>query len=85
MISLAAEYGLKLIYREDFHQVFESERREPSQRQLLTRMEVTDQTGNCLMSNDQWEAAGQFSFFLVCLAYRGIGLDKYCHSERSAG
>ncbi|EGG06629.1 uncharacterized protein MELLADRAFT_36007, partial [Melampsora larici-populina 98AG31] len=57
-VQLAAEYGLKLIYREEFHQIFEQERYEAHNRLLLNRMEVTNSAGQCSMSDDQWDAAG---------------------------
>ncbi|KAG0147205.1 hypothetical protein CROQUDRAFT_656311 [Cronartium quercuum f. sp. fusiforme G11] len=62
-VQLAAEYGLELVFKEGFHSIFEHERHTNHHRQLLTRMEVTDSGGQCLMSNDQWEAAGLYLAF----------------------
>lgn len=62
-VQLASEYGLKLVYKENFHEIFEQERHKPQNRQLLNRMEVTNSSGQCLMSEDQWDATGIYIAF----------------------
>ncbi|KAH9812217.1 mRNA capping enzyme-domain-containing protein [Melampsora americana] len=69
-VQLAAEHGLKLIYKEKFHEIFEQERHKPNNRQLLNRMDVINSAGQCLMSEDQWDATGQeFFFFSFLLSF----------------
>lgn len=59
---LAAEYGLELEYREDFHNVFLDEGRNAEFANLLTRMRVVDEKGDAEMSDSQWEAASPSYF-----------------------
>ena len=60
IISLAAEYGLALTYKEEFHQVFAENQDVPEFNQLLQRMKVVDVNGESSMDEDQWEAASEF-------------------------
>ncbi len=54
---LASEYGLRPIYREEFHSVFTQNQDHPQFKQLLVRMKVVDAQGVSAMDDAQWEAA----------------------------
>ncbi|EJD46044.1 guanine-N(7)-methyltransferase [Auricularia subglabra TFB-10046 SS5] len=56
-LALAAKHGLQLLYREEFHDVFEAERDDAEFGPLLQRMRVVDAEGESHMDEDQWEAA----------------------------
>lgn len=60
---MAADYGLHLVYKEEFHQVFEEHQDHPEFKPLLVRMKVVDNEGASAMDEDQWEAASE----LLCL------------------
>ncbi|KAF9437810.1 mRNA cap guanine-N7 methyltransferase [Entomortierella beljakovae] len=59
--SLAAEYGLELVYNKKFHQVYEEASQEHDFNQLLYRMNVISEDGN--LSADEWEAANIYLAF----------------------
>ncbi|KAF8298356.1 hypothetical protein DL93DRAFT_2161122 [Clavulina sp. PMI_390] len=69
-VSLAAEYGLELIYKEDFHTIYEREQEPAEFRQLLTSMKVVDGRGESALNQDQWDAASwekcKSSFKIFC-------------------
>lgn len=58
-VSLAADYGLYPIYKEEFHQIFAENGEVPEFSQLLQRMKVVDLNGESSMDEDQWEAASE--------------------------
>ncbi|KAF8298358.1 hypothetical protein DL93DRAFT_2189849 [Clavulina sp. PMI_390] len=58
--SLAAEYGLELIYKEDFHTIYEREQKPTEFRQLLTLMKVVDSRSERALDQDQWDAASMY-------------------------
>ncbi|KAA1064188.1 mRNA cap guanine-N7 methyltransferase [Puccinia graminis f. sp. tritici] len=62
-VRLAQEYGLKLVYKKGFHELFQIERANPSYKNLLYKMRVTNSEGNLVIPNDQWEATGIYSAF----------------------
>lgn len=62
-VDLAAEYGLALTYKEEFHQVFAENEEVPEFNQLLQRMKVVDVNGESSMDEDQWEAANIYVGF----------------------
>ncbi|KAF8298349.1 guanine-N(7)-methyltransferase, partial [Clavulina sp. PMI_390] len=62
-VSLAAEYGLELIYKEDFHTIYEREQEPTEFRQLLTSMKVVDSRGESALDQDQWDAANLYIGF----------------------
>jgi mRNA (guanine-N7-)-methyltransferase len=68
---MASEYGLDLLYKKEFHQVFEEHQDHPEFKPLLVRMKVVDEDGASAMDEDQWEAASQclFSSFLSHLRF----------------
>ena len=55
--SLAEEYGLYVIYKEEFHQVFSEHQNHPEFGPLMVHMKVVDANGESAMDEDQWEAA----------------------------
>lgn len=54
---LASEYGLEVVYKKDFHQIFEEHHEHAEFAPLLQRMHVVDANGESQMDEDQWEAA----------------------------
>lgn len=62
-VKLAAEYGLKLVYKEEFHQIFEEHHEHDEFGPLLQRMRVVDANGESHMDEDQWEAANIYVGF----------------------
>ncbi|KZT09419.1 uncharacterized protein LAESUDRAFT_722386 [Laetiporus sulphureus 93-53] len=62
-IKLAAEYGLRCVYKKEFHQVFEEHHTHPEFGPLLERMKVVDADGESQMDEDQWEAANIYVAF----------------------
>ncbi|CED84600.1 mrna (guanine-n7-)-methyltransferase [Phaffia rhodozyma] len=60
---LASEYGLRLIYKKEFYEVFDEERDVPEFTDLLGRMKVVDSNGESAMTEDQWEAANLYLAF----------------------
>ncbi|KAF9815455.1 hypothetical protein IEO21_04626 [Rhodonia placenta] len=59
-VKMAAEYGLKLVYKEEFHQIFEEHHEHDEFGPLLQRMRVVDANGESHMDEDQWEAASVY-------------------------
>jgi len=55
--SLAAEYGLRLLYKKEFHEIFAEEQDHKEYGPLLTRMKVRTPEGDSDLDEDQWEAA----------------------------
>lgn len=53
---MAAEYGLRLLYRREFHHVFEEFKDHPEFGPLMVKMKVVDGNGESSMDEDQWEA-----------------------------
>ncbi|KAF5331166.1 hypothetical protein D9619_005979 [Psilocybe cf. subviscida] len=62
-VQMAADYGLHLVYKEEFHQVFEEHQDHPEFKPLLVRMKVVDNEGASAMDEDQWEAANIYIAF----------------------
>jgi mRNA (guanine-N7-)-methyltransferase len=58
-VQLAEEYGLRLVYRKEFHQVFQEHENHPEFGPLMVRMNVVDSSGESQMDEDQWEAASE--------------------------
>lgn len=54
---LAGEHGLHLLYKEEFHHIFEAEREHRDFKPLLQRMKVVSASGESQMDEDQWDAA----------------------------
>lgn len=61
--ALAEEYGLKIIQRSEFHDIFALERRDPEYGPLLQTMKVVNSRGETEMSEDQWHAANIYIAF----------------------
>jgi len=59
--SLAAEYGLELIYRKTFNDVLQEEQSSRDFGPLLGKMGVINEHGESSMDSDQWEAASESS------------------------
>ncbi|KAJ3891371.1 mRNA capping enzyme-domain-containing protein [Lentinula edodes] len=62
-VSMAAEYDLQLLYKEEFHDVFSEHRDHPEFGPLMVRMRVMDVNGESSMDEDQWEAANIYIAF----------------------
>ncbi|THH19669.1 hypothetical protein EUX98_g8726 [Antrodiella citrinella] len=56
-LTTAAEYGLHVKYKKEFHQVFADNQEHADFGPLLQRMRVVDGNGESHMDEDQWEAA----------------------------
>lgn len=63
--SLAAEYSLYPIYKEEFHQIFADHSEQEEFKELMVRMKVVDANGESSMDEDQWEAASEPPYFCV--------------------
>ena len=68
---MASEYGLTLLYKEEFHQVFQEHQEHPEFKPLLVRMKVVDEDGGSAMDEDQWEAASMFVQLFPCAETKG--------------
>lgn len=62
-VQMAAEYKLHLLYRQEFHRVYEEYQSHPEFHQLMVRMKVVDSDGASAMDEDQWEAANIYIAF----------------------
>ena len=56
---MASEYKLKLLYREEFHDIYDEHHEHPEFGPLLQRMKVVDSQGESQMDVYQWEAASK--------------------------
>ncbi|KAI8854924.1 guanine-N(7)-methyltransferase domain-containing protein [Chytridium lagenaria] len=56
LVKMAKEYGLRLLFRKGFHEMFQDEVRDSKSRDLLYRMSVVDESGT--ISPQEWEALG---------------------------
>ena len=54
---LARDYGLHLLYKKEFHDIFDAEKDHKEYGPLLQRMKVVTADGESQMDEDQWEAA----------------------------
>ncbi|QRV86204.1 mRNA cap guanine-N7 methyltransferase [Ceratobasidium sp. AG-Ba] len=61
--ALALEYGLKAVYRSEFHDLFNDERRDSEFGPLLQKMKVVNSRGDSEMTEDQWHAANIYIAF----------------------
>ncbi|KAL1741882.1 mRNA capping enzyme-domain-containing protein [Schizophyllum fasciatum] len=55
-VELAAEYGLSLVYKDEFQGVFRDNHESKEFGQLLIRMKVVDENMESNMTEDQWDA-----------------------------
>jgi len=62
-VQLAEEYGLHVVYKREFHEVFEEHHEHAEFGPLLERMHVVDKNGESQMDEDQWEAANIYVAF----------------------
>jgi mRNA (guanine-N7-)-methyltransferase len=63
--QLAAEQGLHLVYRAEFHEVYQEHCDHREYGPLLVRMKVQNEQGESQMDEDQWEAASELFVFRV--------------------
>ncbi|KAG8731161.1 mRNA cap guanine-N7 methyltransferase [Ceratobasidium sp. 428] len=61
--TLALEYDLKAVYRSEFHDLFNDERRDSEFGPLLQKMKVVNARGDSEMTEDQWHAANIYIAF----------------------
>lgn len=59
---MASEYQLRVVYKEEFHDVFAEHHEHPEFGPLLQRMKVVDASGESQMDEDQWEAASKSQY-----------------------
>jgi mRNA (guanine-N7-)-methyltransferase len=59
LLRVAKEYGLSLVYRKEFHEIFQEESENPDFGLLLKKMRVVDENGESAMDEDQWDAASE--------------------------
>ncbi|KAG9048730.1 mRNA cap guanine-N7 methyltransferase [Tulasnella sp. UAMH 9824] len=71
--SLAESYGLKLEFKNSFHEIFAENHEVPAFADLLKRMKVVDENGESHMDPDQWEAANVYLGF----AFRKVGGENH--------
>ncbi|KAG8966861.1 mRNA cap guanine-N7 methyltransferase [Tulasnella sp. 419] len=62
-VELAAEYGLVVKSKQQFHEVYEENHNHREFRPLLQKMKVIDENGESHMDEDQWEAANIYVAF----------------------
>ncbi|THH09356.1 hypothetical protein EW145_g2067 [Phellinidium pouzarii] len=62
-VQLASEYHLRLLYKEEFHDVYAEHCEHPEFGPLLQRMKVVNSSGESQMNEDQWEAANVYVAF----------------------
>lgn len=62
--SLASEYGLNLVWKREFHEIFEDYQSDPEFGPLMVRMRVKNENGESSMTEDQWEAASEAFQFI---------------------
>ncbi|KAJ7905295.1 mRNA capping enzyme-domain-containing protein [Mycena olivaceomarginata] len=62
-VQMAAEYGLHVVYKEEFHDVFSEHREHAEFGPLMVKMKVVDANGESAMDEDQWEAANIYIAF----------------------
>ncbi|KAF8352358.1 mRNA capping enzyme-domain-containing protein [Amanita rubescens] len=62
-VQMASEYKLHLVYRQEFHNVYEEHQKDPELGPLMVRMKVVDSEGASSMNEDQWEAANIYIAF----------------------
>ena len=51
---------MELLYKKEFHHIFEEHEDHPEFAPLLQRMHVVDANGESQMDEDQWEAASAY-------------------------
>ncbi|GBC03800.1 hypothetical protein RclHR1_05320017 [Rhizophagus clarus] len=61
--KLASQYGLELVYKKRFHDLYNEVKEEPHYRELLYSMRVIDKRNEEEMSDDEWEATGMYIGF----------------------
>ncbi|KAG8748006.1 mRNA cap guanine-N7 methyltransferase [Ceratobasidium sp. 414] len=61
--ALSLEYGLKAVYRSEFHDLFNDERRDSEFGPLLQKMKVVNARGDSEMTEEQWHAANIYIAF----------------------
>ncbi|PVG00202.1 guanine-N(7)-methyltransferase [Serendipita vermifera] len=62
-VSLTKEYGLSLVYKKEFHEIFQEEQGDPEFSTLLKKMKVVDDRNESAMDEDQWDAANIYLAF----------------------
>jgi mRNA (guanine-N7-)-methyltransferase len=61
--ELASEYGLELVYKKRFHDLYNEAKEDSHYRELLYNMRVIDKRDEEEMSDDEWEATGMYIGF----------------------
>ncbi|KAJ3105836.1 mRNA cap guanine-N7 methyltransferase [Phlyctochytrium planicorne] len=61
LVRIAAEYGLRPVFRKGFHEMFVDEIKDPKNLSLLYRMSVVNEIGT--ISPHEWEAIGIYMAF----------------------
>lgn len=62
---MAEEYSLRLVYKAEFHEVYQEHHEHPEFGQLLQRMHVVNARGESQMDEEQWDAASKYLPFAM--------------------
>lgn len=65
LLSLAAEYGLSLVFYSPFADIFQDEQENPEFKELMKKMKVINDEGESAMDEDMFEAVNLY----VCFAF----------------
>lgn len=60
-VALAASepFNLEVLYKEEFHTIYNDHQEETEFKQLLSTMKVVDSKGESALDQDQWDAASE--------------------------
>lgn len=61
LFRIGEEFGLKLIYKKTFHEIFKDNHTDPEFNELLYRMRVITDDG-VEFSVDEWDACGKYHY-----------------------
>ncbi|KAG8831482.1 mRNA cap guanine-N7 methyltransferase [Serendipita sp. 399] len=62
-VKLAGQFGLKLVYKREFHDIYVDDAEDPEFKGLLRRMGVVDESNESAMDHAQWDAANVYLAF----------------------
>jgi mRNA (guanine-N7-)-methyltransferase len=68
-LTLTEEFGLELLYKEEFHGIYEQEQNVPEFKSLLQTMRVVDSKGESYLDQDQWEAASKSIYIYIYICF----------------
>lgn len=68
--ALAQEYNLEMLYRKQFHDIFFEEQKDYQMKMLLEHMNLVNNKGERIISDDEWDAAE----FYIAFAFEKRGI-----------